>query len=469
MTTTEKGNPPKEKPNPDNQPMKTSNFLLLAALLLSSLAETHAGDTAEHPSAVPTRPATTFGTLIWGRNCTGQPHWMDGSIFPGLDGQSRLENMLYVPLDPDGKPAATTSDPKVLKKGRYDCALLDYWVDQARQMSAAGLDWVGIDSFGDRHDWEDPNAKFDPKQSKYVIPSMVKGIRVAGVKLKICLMDDTPSHTNLHYRFEQLRQLFPGTDERGNYNWLKYRYALEQVPTDPLPVSADMGRKYLAEKWVNAYRWMEKDKDLWLTHNGAHPDQGGRPVIFMYGVNESWMQKKTMPLLHEAFAAAKNEFKQAFGMEPFLILADSYFKFDRQVEAVADGKWIWTPIAPKTIRPRKCVFTNPTSSKQLVVGMVSPGFELKSKTLGHTEERRRSVAMDGTTGDEKHLLVTEFGIVMSDPKPDYVLIGHWNDFQEGQNFGLAVYPTKDGKGFLPPDYYLKAVRELIDATRILLP
>jgi hypothetical protein len=54
---------------------------------------------------------------------------------------------------------------------------------------------------------------------------------------------------------------------------------------------------------------------------------------------------------------------------------------------------------------------------------------------------------------------------MKDPRPDIVMIGHWNDFQEGQNFGLGIYPTKDGTGTLPPDYYLNAVRSLIRGSR----
>jgi len=408
---------------------------------------------------------TRFGTIIWGRNHTGQPHWLDGSVYPGIDNQSRLENMRYVPLDPDGNPAAPTSDPNKLRRGRYDCALLDYWIDQARQMSAAGLDWVAMDSFGDRKDLEVPNAEHDPTQDKYIIPSMVKGIREARAKLKICLLDDTPSHTFYHYRYEQLREQFPGKDKNGNPSWIKYRYDYKSVPLAPLAVSADMGRKYLAEKWINAYRYMAHDKDLWLTHDGSPPDRGGRPVIFMYATNTAWMAKETMKLWHEAFAAAKKAFAEAHGVEPFLILDDVYFKFDPAVERIADGKWLWAPIAPKQIRDRKGVFTNQATGRQTVAGMVVPGFELQSKTLAHTAERKRWIALDGTEGDEKHLLTTEFQIVMADPKPDFVIIGHWNDFSEGQSFGMGIYPTKDGKGKLPPNYYLKAVRDLIEMSR----
>lgn len=407
---------------------------------------------------------TTFGTVLWGRNYTGQPHWMDGSVYPGVDGQSRLDHMLFVPLDPNGKPAATSSDPARLARGSYDCARLDYWVDQARQMSLAGLDWVLIDSFGDRQDVEEPNARFDPTQDKYLIPSMAKGIRTAGVRLKIGLLDDTPSHTLYHYRYELLRQSYPGTNAAGRAPWLKYRYDYKSVPVTPLPVDAELGRKYLADKWINAFSYLAKDKDLWLTHNGLPPDQGGRPVIFMYGANAGWMEQQTFAHWHEAFAAAKAAFAKAHGVEPFLLLDEMYFAFDPLVASVADGKWVWAPIASTKPRPRKSVFTN-SVGPTYVSGMVMPGFELKAKTIGHITERRRWQAMDGTAGDEKHLLTTEFQLVMAPPKPDLVLIGHWNDFQEGQSWGLAVYPTKDGKGFLPPDYYIQAVRELIDASR----
>ena len=420
---------------------------------------------AEGPANDLATPGTRFGTVMWGRNYTGQPHWLDGSVFPGLDNQSRLENMLYVPLDPDGNPAATTSDPQKLKRGRYDCALLDYWMDQARQMSSAGLDWVAMDSFGDRQDIEFPHAVHDPTQDKYTIPSMVRGIRETGVKLKICLLDDTPSHSLYHYRYELLRKQFPDKDKNGLPSWIKYRFDYKSVPLVPLPVSAEMGRKYLAEKWINAYHYMARDKDLWLTHDGSTPDHGGRPVIFMYGANAAWMARETMGHWHEAFAAAKKAFAEAHGVEPFLILEDLYFKFDPAVENVADGRWIWAPIAPKKIRERKGVFKNPATGRQTVAGMVVPGFELKSKTISHTAERKRWIAIDGTEGDEKHLLTTEFQIVMADPRPDLVIICHWNDFQEGQNFGKAIYPTKDGKGTLPPDYYLKAVRDLIETAR----
>jgi hypothetical protein len=79
--------------------------------------------------------------------------------------------MFYVPLDPDGNPAATTSDPAKLRRGRYDCALLDYWTDQARQMASAGLDWVAIDSFGDRKDLEVADAIHNPTQDRYLVPA----------------------------------------------------------------------------------------------------------------------------------------------------------------------------------------------------------------------------------------------------------------------------------------------------------
>jgi Domain of unknown function (DUF5010) len=437
----------------------------LAATAVFLLTPPGVASAADDAATDAGKPGTRFGTVMWGRNYTGQPHWLDGSVFPGLDHQSRLENMKFVPLDPDGHPAAATSDPAKLKRGRYDCALLDYWIDQARQMSAAGLDWVAMDSFGDRQDIEFPNAAHDPTQDKYIIPSMVRGIREAGVKLKICLLDDTPSHSLHHYRYELLRKQFPEKDKNGLPAWIKYRFDYKSVPVTPLPVSAEMGRRYLAEKWINAYRYMARDRDLWLTHNGLPPDRGGRPVIFMYGVNTAWAAKETMGHWHEAFAAAKQAFAEAHGVEPFLILENLYFKFDPAVQGVADGKWIWAPIAPKKILERKGVFKDAATGRQTVTGMVVPGFELKSKTIAHTAERNRWTAMDGTVGDEKHLLTTEFQLVMADPRPDFVIIGHWNDFQEGQSFGRAIYPTKDGRGTLPPDYYLTAVRSLIGASR----
>lgn len=415
-------------------------------------------------NAEPATKRTAFGTVLWGRNSTGNPHWMDASVFPGVDGQSRLENMIYVPLDPFGKPAATSSDPEKLARGNYDCARLDYWVDQAKQMGAAGLDWVAIDSFGDRKDLEEPGAAIDPKKDKYIFPSMAKGIREARVKLKICLLDDTPSHTLYDYRYELLRKSFPGSNAEGRANWLKYRWDYKTVPVVPLPVDAELGKKYLAGKWISAFHYLANDKDLWFTHNGRLPSEGGRPVVFMYGANGGWMDKTMFSNWHLAFAAAKSEFKKTHGVEPFLLLDAMYFEFDPHVAEVADGKWIWAPIAGKTPRARTGTFTN-AQGQEVTAGMVMPGFELRGKEISHIEQRRRFLAMDGTEGDEKHLLTTEFQQVMSGPKPDFVIIGHWNDFQEGQNWGMGIYPTKDGKGFLPPDYYLKAVRNLIDLSR----
>jgi hypothetical protein len=405
---------------------------------------------------------TRFGTTIWGRNCTGQPHWLDGSRYPGLDGQSRLDRMLYVPLDPDGKPAATTSDPDKLKNGTYDCALLSYWHDQVRQMREGGLDWVAIDSFGDRHDHEDPTAAVDPRQSKYIIPSLVKAIRDTGVPLKICMFDDSPSHTLYHYRYELLREKYPGKEENGRAPWLKYRFDHKGEPVVPLPVNETFGRDYLAAKWIGDFEHMAEDQDLWLTHNGAAPVDGGHPIILMYGTNASWTDKQTYANFHIAFAVAKKTFAQRFGVEPFLILDMVYFKLDPDVAQVADGNWAWAPVAPKVVRPRKLTHTNLETGLECIFAMVMPGFELKNKVLRHTADRRRWMAIDGSEGDEKHLLTTEFNLVMADPRPDLVLVGHWNDFEEGQNFGRAIYPTKSGKGILPPDYYLDALRNLIE-------
>lgn len=458
--------------NPDplrhsgNPARRAARLVLVGGLIIGYILTQAVGSAMANQG----KNQTTFGTLIWGRNATGQPHWLDGSVYPGVDGQNYLKNLLYVPLDPQGRLAATSSDPDKLKKGSYDCALLDYWIDQARQMQEAGLDWVAMDSFGDRLDLDaEPQAAFDPRQDKYTIPSMVKGIREAKARLKICLLDDTPSHCLYHYRFELLRKQFPGNDVNGKPKWFPYRYDFKKVPLQPLPVNAEMGRKYLAGKWIRAYEYMGKDQDLWLTHNQLSPSQGGRPVIFMYDTNPSWFEPKSMKSsMHEAFAAAKQEFKKRFGVEPFLILGKTYFDFCPEVETVADGKWLWVPTAHKNATddtPRKADFTNPKTGKRVVVGFVMPGLETLGKELGHIAQRRRWMALDGSEGDEKHLLTSEFGKVMEEPKPDFVLIGHWNDFQEGQNFGRAIYPTKSGQGILPPDYYLRAVRQLIDASR----
>ena len=109
---------------------------------------------------------------------------------------------------------------------------------------------------------------------------------------------------------------------------------------------------------------------------------------------------------------------------------DMYFRFDPAVERVADGKWLWAPMVPKHIRNRKGVFMNAATGRLTATGMVVPGFKLKSKALAHTAERKRWIALDGTEGDEQHLLTTEFHIVTTNPKPDCVIIGHWNNFQE---------------------------------------
>jgi hypothetical protein len=98
-------------------PCKLFSILRLSLIWIAMVPSVHGSASA----------GTTFGTVIWGRNCTGQPHWLDGSVYPGVDVQSRLDGMLYVPLDPQGNPAATSSDPKKLAKGSYDCARLDYW------------------------------------------------------------------------------------------------------------------------------------------------------------------------------------------------------------------------------------------------------------------------------------------------------------------------------------------------------
>ena len=320
---------------------------------------------------------TLFGTLIWGRNFTGQPHWLDGSVYPGIDGQSYLKNILYVPLD---------------------------------------------------------------------------------------------SHVFTH-RLERLREEFSSKDANGRPEWFPIRYDIKKVPDRPLLVNAEMGRKYLARKWIGAYEYMGKDQDLWLTHNHLPPSEGGHPVIFMYGTGPAWFEiKSTKSSMHEAFATAKQEFKKHFGVEPFLIVDKCYVDLCPVVKTVADGEFLWVPAASKTANndtARKTDFTNPKTGVRTIFGFVMPGFEWLNKELAHCARRRRWIALDGSEGDEKHLLTSEFGKVMEEPKPDFVMIGYWNDFQEGQNFGRGIYPAKSGSGILPHDYYLRAVRQLVDASRCL--
>jgi len=77
---------------------------------------------------------------------------------------------------------------------------------------------------------------------------------------------------------------------------------------------------------------------------------------------------------------------------------------------------------------------------------------------------KRWMYVDGTEGtDESYFLQREWESGMKD-NPDLAIIGDWDD-QEGESIAEMADYEKKGGGFLPPDYYIKKVRALIDHYR----
>ncbi|MEF3275144.1 MAG: DUF5010 domain-containing protein [Chloroflexus sp.] len=185
--------------------------------------------------------------------------------------------------------------------------------------------------------------------------------------------------------------------------------------------------------------------EMWATIDG-------RPVIITYTA----LCCDNLELSGELWRAVKLAFQADFGVEPWLILEETWLNPQAlnppagmpSVIDVADGVYRWGTalLGPHTAELRG-----------FRVSSVGPGFD-NSRIPGVTEPRRqpRDEPPGGGPIVPGAFLRASLAAIPSDT--DLVLIETWNEWPENTAVAPAAYTDRDGRP-LPPDFYLQIIRE----------
>lgn len=427
---------------------------------------------------------TRFGTFANFRQSAGSVNFITGKSYQVVDGDNYKKNQVYRFIGPDGKPVVQSNDWRQLIQHQPDAATREWWEFQLKQMIAAGLDFVAIDSFGRLQPYEcdecsendDPKCKKDshnsPLQPEFQAEAIKKIFLEDQLPLKVALFVDTGDF--YMYNWDRLKAAYGEPSK-----WCRYRFLEPGDGNDPLkviqpmPVTPENAVLYIYKDTIYPFYSRlndPKSRQLWLTQNGKSPDEGGRPIVVFYG---SWPQlNSSFEQTGSAFQAIKTHFQKDFGVEPFLVIDLTWFRLSKNdplLMDVADAQeeflpsWLWGRNEPLDQNSR--LYKNFRVSR-IVPGLKAPPghWGPQNRITQNPKLGKRWMFLDGTEGpDESYFLEREWQSGMKD-HPDLAIIGFWDD-QEGETIAeMADYEKKDG-GFLSPDYYIKKVRALIDHYR----
>ncbi len=178
-------------------------------------------------------------------------------------------------------------------------------------------------------------------------------------------------------------------------------------------------------------------KDMWATQNG-------RPIlaVYRYGTDKFTGSEKSA----DFFKTIKTQFRNDFGVEPFLVLGHVWFWNQTaapQLEEVADGKNEAFPSA------------------------TCAGGNAKINTLnGYTTSTIAPGAWDDNNQGGCHLernddAVFKLGFSQVPDNNNLLMIESWNELGEGSGMERAIDYPKNGGGVLPETFYMDTLRGLL--------
>jgi Domain of unknown function (DUF5010) len=202
-----------------------------------------------------------------------------------------------------------------------------WWNSMVAQARDAGLGWVAPVSWG-----EGSNA--DPA----TLGPLVSTIDRVAPNLKVALFDDTTS--------EVLRKNL--SNGRG---WtLDERFDLND-----LSGQGEGGLAYFYDQqWKRFFQTIPARQRFTIN---------GRPVVFMWGGGANWYSRTNF--LHSMIEALRAAMRRDFGVDPFVILEESWMALDPATGV--DGLYDWFEPAPK--------FSSLMVWKGLRIGHVVPGYD----------------------------------------------------------------------------------------------
>jgi hypothetical protein len=186
-------------------------------------------------------------------------------------------------------------------------------------------------------------------------------------------------------------------------------------------------------------------REMWATHDG-------RPIIITYTA----LCCRDMQRAGALWGAVKAAFARDFGVEPWLILEDTWFTPEalsveadrRSVDQAADGRYSWGTAlnGPSTreLRGYSVSSVGPGFDNRLITGIVDP------------RHQPREVAIGGAAPADGAFFKASLAAVPRDT--NLVLVETWNEWPESTGIARAAYVGVDGRP-LPEDFYMNILRD----------
>lgn len=298
----------------------------------------------------------------------------------------------------------------------YSSFNYDWFEGELRDIAATGFDTIFPVSWGDH-----PHSWF--RQDR--LDLLVQANGVLERPLAIGMFLDTTAQQAMYNEF---------VAEDG------YRFG-PSVP--PLPLSDSRSGYFFYDRHVKGF-FQRIPREMWATVNG-------RPLIIAYTASCC----ADLQLSGALWGAVKRAFARDFGVEPWLILEDTWFTpaalappdDGLPVDQAADGRYSWGTAlngpATQTIRG-------------YTVSSVGPGFD-NSRITGIVDARQqtRHAPPGGGPAEAGAFLRASLAAVPADA--ELVLVETWNEWPESTGIARAAHVGPAGEA-LSDDFYMEIVR-----------
>ena len=292
----------------------------------------------------------------------------------------------------------------------------DWYEGELRDMRSVGIQTIFPVSWGEHpHNWF----------TNETLRTLVQANAVQPKPFEIGMFLDTTAQQAMYSEFHG-----------GGY---RFGPGVGQMPlTDP------MSGYFFYERHIKGF-FDEIPRKMWATEQG-------RPIIVVYTA----ICCRDLQRAGALWAAVKSAFERDFGVQPWLVLEDTWFAPEavnppagmRPLGEVADGRYSWGSAlrGPQT-----------RTLNGYTVSSAGPGFDNRRITgIADPHLQPRATAPDGKPGDAAAFFRGSLAAVP--PETNLLLIETWNEWPESTGVARAAYPAVNGAR-TPDDLYLQVLRE----------